>query len=235
MKLGIMQPYLFPYIGYFQLINVVDKFVVYDDIKYTKKGWINRNRILVNGKDQLFTLPLKKDSDFLDVCQRKLADNFGVERRKILNRIDAAYRKAPYFEEVFSIISDCMLYDEKNLFNFIYYSIKKVTDYLGIETKLVISSEIGMKERLKGEARVISICKKLGANHYINAIGGVELYNKDNFLKENIKLNFIKSDIIEYKQFDNAFIPSLSIIDVMMFNSREEIAKMLNSYTLIQN
>ena len=233
MKLAIMQPYFFPYIGYFQLMNAVDVFVVYDDIKYTKKGWINRNRILVNGKDLLFTLPLKKDSDYLDIYQRKISNDFHTESKKILNRIEAAYRKAPYFKEVFSIVTGCILYKEENLFNFIYYSIEKVKTYLDIKTKLIISSEIGIRERLKGEARVISICKQLKTMHYINAIGGVKLYNKDTFLKENIKLNFIKSDEIEYKQFDNIFVPWLSIIDVMMFNSREEIAKMLNSYTLI--
>jgi hypothetical protein len=214
-------------------MNAVDKFVVYDDIKYTKKGWINRNRILVNGKDQLFTLPLKKDSDYLDVCQRRLSNNFDVESKKILNKIETLYRKAPYFKKVFPLVTDCLLYDEKNLFKYIYYSIKKIKIYLNIKTKLVISSEIGIKERLKGEARVISICKKMKSTHYINAIGGVELYDKDTFLKENIKLNFVKSDMIEYKQFDNVFVPWLSIIDVMMFNSKKDIAKMLLSYTLI--
>jgi hypothetical protein len=233
MKLGIMQPYFFPYIGYFQLINVVDKFVLYDEIKYTKKGWINRNRILSNGKDYLFTLPIKNDSDYLDICDRKLANNFNIEAKKILNKIEASYRKAPYYEEIYPIISDCLLKKEDNLFNYIYYSIEKIKNYLDIKTELLIYSNLGIKNRLKEEERVIQICKHLEATYYINAIGGVELYNKEIFLKENIKLNFIKSDMIEYQQFDNAFIPWLSIIDVMMFNSKEDIIKMLNSYTLI--
>lgn len=234
MKLAIMQPYFFPYIGYFQLMNNVDNFVVYDDIKFTKKGWINRNRILVNGKDQLFTLPLKKDSDYLDVCQRKLSDNYKTEAKKLLNKIEASYKKAPHFKEAYPIITDCFLYKEENLFNFIYHSIEKIKAYLGIKTKLLINSKIGLKERMKGEARVISICKHLGASHYINPIGGLELYDKETFLKENIKLNFIESnDVIRYKQFDNIFAPWLSVIDVMMFNNKEEIAKMLELYTLI--
>lgn len=233
MKLGIMQPYFFPYIGYFQLINAVDKFVVYDDIKYSKRGWINRNRILLNGKDQFFTLPLKKDSDYLDICQRKLSNNFDIESKKILNKIETLYRKAPYFKEVFSVVINCMLYKEENLFKYVFYSIDKIKTYLDIKTKLITSSEIGIRKRLKGEAGVISICKKMKSTHYINAIGGVELYDKDTFLKENIKLNFIKSDMIEYKQFGNVFVPWLSIIDIMMFNSKKDIAKMLRSYTLI--
>src|SRR5574340_416914 len=149
MKLAIMQPYFFPYIGYFQLINTADKFVVYDDIKYTKKGWINRNRILVNGKDRLFTLPLKKDSDYLDVYQRKLADNYNSESKNILNKIRASYNKAPYFKEAFPVFADCILYQEENLFKFIYHSLEKINAYLGIKTKLEISSEIGIKKRLK--------------------------------------------------------------------------------------
>lgn len=234
MKLAIMQPYFLPYIGYFQLMNSVDNFVVYDDIEFTKKGWINRNRILVNGKDQLFTLPIKKDSDYLGVCERRLSNNYKIEAKKILNKIEIYYKKAPHFKEVYPIITDCFLYKEENLFNFIYYSIEKIKTSLGIKTKLLISSKIGLKERLKGEARVISICKHLGASHYINAIGGLELYDKEIFLKEDLKLNFIKSsDVIRYKQFDNIFVPWLSIIDVMMFNTKEEISKMLDLYTLI--
>lgn len=233
MKLGIMQPYFFPYLGYFQLINSVDKFVVYDDIKYTKKGWINRNQILANGKGQLFTLPLKKDSDHLDIYQRELSDNYQSEVKKILRKIEASYKKAPYYNEVYPIIADCLLYKDKNLFNFIYHSIEKIKEHLGIKTELLISSQIGIKERLKGESRVISICKHLKTSQYINAIGGVELYDKKTFLKENIKLSFIKSNMIEYEQFDNTFIPWLSIIDIMMFNSPQQINKFLNDYKLL--
>ncbi len=83
MKLAIMQPYFFPYIGYFQLINTVDEFVVYDNIEFTKKGWINRNRILVNGKDEYITLPIKKDSDFLHVKDRFLAETWSKDSAKM--------------------------------------------------------------------------------------------------------------------------------------------------------
>ncbi|KKS90472.1 MAG: hypothetical protein UV63_C0001G0076 [Microgenomates group bacterium GW2011_GWC1_43_11] len=228
-----MQPYLFPYIGYFQLIHAVDKFVVYDDIEYSKKGWVNRNRILVNGKDQLFTLPLKKDSDYLHISKRKLADNYRTEAKKIFNKINSIYKNAPYYDEVNRLIFDCLTYEDRNLFNFVYHSIREIINFLEIKTELLIFSKIGIKERLKGEQCVIQICKHLKASQYINAIGGVELYNKKIFLKENIKLNFIKSNFIEYKQFDNIFVPWLSIIDIMMFNSTKEIKKMLYSYALI--
>ena len=87
MKLAIMQPYFFPYIGYFQLIKSVDEFVIYDNIQYTKKGWINRNRILVNGTDYLISLPLKKDSDYLNVVDRQLAESWEKDRTKLLTLI----------------------------------------------------------------------------------------------------------------------------------------------------
>jgi hypothetical protein len=232
-KLGIMQPYFFPYIGYFQLMNSVDKFVIYDDIEFTKRGWIRRNRFLLNGKDSLFSLPLKNDSDYLDIVERELSENYEEEAEKILRRLSAAYQKAPYFEEVYPLIERCFLYEDRNLFNFIYNSIKEVVSYLNLETTMLVSSELGIEERLKGEERVLSICKHLGTDHYINAIGGKELYDKKRFLKEGVRLSFIKSGEICYEQFGKPFVESLSIVDVMMFNSPEEINAMLDNYELI--
>ena len=233
MKLAIMQPYFFPYIGYFQLIKAVDTFVVYDEIEYTKKGWINRNRILVNGKDEYITIPLKKASDYLFVNERYLADTWNIEKHKILNRIKESYRKALYFNEIFQIIEDCLLFENKNIFEFILNSIKVVNSYLDIKTPIVAVSTLSLNKELKAENKVIEICKTRNADTYINPIGGTKLYNKDMFFKNNIKLFFLKSNDIKYKQFNNEFVPWLSIIDVTMFNHKEEIVKMLDSYDLI--
>jgi hypothetical protein len=233
MKLAIMQPYFLPYIGYFQLIKAVDTFVVYDNIEYTKKGWINRNRILLNGKEEYFSIPLKKDSDYLDIDQRIIAEIYDKDSQKILNKIRQAYKKAPCFKEVYPIIEGCFLINNKNLFSFIYSSILKLVLYFDIKTQILISSQLGMNNRLSGENRVISICKHLNASHYINAIGGLSLYNKESFLNNNINLQFINSELITYVQFGNTFTPWLSIIDVMMFNPKAEIIRMLDSYTLI--
>jgi hypothetical protein len=232
MKVAIMQPYLFPYIGYFQLINAVDKFIIYDNIKFTKKGWINRNRILVNGKDDYITIPLKKDSDFLNVDQRVLADNFEEEKIKLLRRIKDSYQKATYFMEIYPLIEGIINNEEKNLFGFIYNSVSEICKYLSIKTEFIISSKLEIDHELKSENKVIELCKAVKAISYLNPIGGVELYSKDKFLSNNIQLNFVKSDLIEYPQFKNEFIPWLSIIDVMMFNSIKEIKRMLNAYIL---
>jgi len=233
MKLAIMQPYFMPYIGYFQLINSVDKFVIYDNIQYTKKGWINRNRILVNGNDQLITLPIKKDSDYLNVVERELSESWGKDKNKMLNVIKSSYIKSPYFQETFELISKCLNNPEVNLFKFIYDSIVLINDYLEIKTPIVISSTIKVDHTLKSQDKVLSLCKEQNADVYINSIGGVELYNKEIFKQNNIELNFIKSNPLQYKQFNSEFISWLSIIDVMMFNSKEQIKEYLNSYTLI--
>ena len=234
MKLAIMQPYIFPYIGYFQLINAADKFVVYDNIQFTKKGWINRNRILVNGKDEYFTIPLKKDSDFLNVDQRKLSDTFKTERIKLLRRITESYRKAPEFNSVYTLLESVINNDEENLFGFIYQSLQVVCKYLDIKTEFIISSAIPIDHQLKAQEKVIAICKAMDATQYINPVGGVELYAKEIFKQNNIELNFIKSNPIEYQQFNNIFIPWLSMMDVMMFNSKEKVQEYLQSdYTII--
>lgn len=233
MKIAIMQPYFFPYIGYFQLMCAVDEFIIYDNIQFSKKGWINRNRILVNGLDAYITLPLKKDSDFLDVNHRYLSDDWNVERKKLLNRITESYRKAPQFSEVFPLIEKSVLFEEKNLFQFIYHSIVCVKDFLEIKTPLVISSGLNIDHQLKAEKKVLALCKASRASTYINPIGGVELYDKQEFKNEGVELQFLKADNIIYKQYQNEFVPFLSIIDVMMFNTKENVKEYLKTaYTL---
>lgn len=231
MKLAIMQPYFMPYIGYWQLMNAVDTFVVYDNIEYTKKGWINRNRILLNGKVVLFTIPIKKDSDYLDVCDRFIADDFN--RKKILNTIKEAYRKAPYYNSVFPIVEEIIMCQELNLFKYIYNSIKIIRNLLGITTEMVISSSINIDHKVKGKDKVISMCREFEASIYINSIGGQLLYNKDEFLRNGVDLYFLKTDFTSYKQFGNDTINGLSILDVLMFNSIGDIKEMLTKYSLV--
>jgi len=233
MTIAIMQPYLFPYIGYWQLIQAVDTFVIYDNIQFTKKGWFHRNNILLNGKKTLFSIPLKKDSDYLDVVDRVLSDDSDRQIKKIIARIEGSYRHAPYFNDAFPLIKDILGSTEKNLFYYIYNSIQAINEYLDIKTKIILSSTLDTDEELMADERVIAINKTLHADHYINAIGGQRLYDKDKFLAENITLSFLNPETVEYKQFDNEFVPYLSIIDIMMFNSKDEIKEMLNKYTLI--
>ena len=228
-----MQPYFFPYIGYFQLINAVDEFIIYDNIQFTKKGWINRNRILVNHKEDYFTLTLKKDSDFLNVNQRFLSDTWPIERKKILNRIVESYRKAPQFAKVYPMLENCLNTDKSNLFDFILNSLKETLTFLSVPTKITISSSIEIDHELKSEEKVLAICKVQKSSTYINPIGGIELYSKEKFEKNGIKLQFQKSNSIKYSQYKNEFVPCLSILDVLMFNTPEEINIMLYQFQLI--
>jgi len=233
MTLAIMQPYLFPYIGYWQLINTVDTFVVYDNIQFTKKGWFNRNNILLNGKKTLFSIPLKKESSYVDVVNRHLANNSEKEIIKIISQIKNGYKKAPYFNAVFPIIEEIFLNKENNLFMYIFSSIQKMCKYLDINTKIVVSSSVNIDSNLKSQDKVLAISKVLNATKYVNSIGGRELYSKKDFEAKNIQLLFLESEVLDYKQFENEFVPYLSIIDVLMFNSKDEIKIMLGKYKLI--
>jgi hypothetical protein len=230
MKVGIMQPYFLPYIGYWQLLSAVDKFVVYDNIQYTKKGWINRNRFLQNGRDVLFTVPLKKDSDFLDVVKRSVAENY--DRTKLLNQLEASYRKAPFYKEVFPIVISIVESTQRNLFDYIFQSITEIAKFLGIKTLIVVSSSISIDHSLRGEEKVLAICSAMGATGYINASGGQDLYSKEVFAGHRINLEFINTRPIRYQQYGDEFVPNLSIVDVMMFNSRASICAMLQEYDL---
>ena len=231
MKLGIMQPYFFPYIGYWQLINAVDKYVIYDDVNFIKGGWINRNKILMNGEAKLINLKMNGASPNKLINEIELADD-SIYNKKLLKTIENCYKKAPYFEKAFPIIESIINNDEKNLAKNLEYLIKKICEYLLIDTEIFISSNIKKNNDLRGQDKVIEISKLLGANEYYNAIGGKELYSYEDFEESGIKLSFIKTKEIEYKQFNNNFISNLSIIDIIMFNSVDEIKKILNMYEL---
>ncbi|MDD2702127.1 MAG: WbqC family protein [Sideroxydans sp.] len=229
---AIMQPYFLPYIGYFQLIAAADRFVVYDNIKYTKKGWINRNRLLLNGQDALFSLPLKKDNDSLDVCERELAADFN--RAKLLNQFRGAYRSAPYFEQTLPLIEGIVNHADGNLFGYIHHAISRVCQHLAIATPIEISSHIDIDHSLKAQDKVLAICQALGADTYVNAIGGMELYSREDFQARGITLKFIRSMPFEYPQFGGTFVPWLSILDVMMFNSPAHVHDVIhNGFELI--
>jgi hypothetical protein len=234
MKLAVMQPYFFPYIGYFQLISVVDKFIIYDDVNYINRGWINRNNILINGKAGLITLPLcnatqnRYIKDIVPDFQNKQRDN-------ILRTIEHSYKKSSYFNAVFNILNNLFNIKSVSISEFNYICIQSICDYLGITTKLIPSSTIYENIELSGQNRIIDICKKENASSYFNPIGGTELYDKECFRKEGLDIYFIKTNTIVYKQYKNSdkFVPNLSVIDLIMNNSISEIQIFLKQFNLI--
>lgn len=230
MKLAIMQPYFFPYIGYFQLINAVDKFILYDDVNFIKNGWINRNRIIINNEVKYLTIPLKNASSFKKINE---IDCF-IPVKELSNKIMMSYKKAPYFDNVWPLIKEILNSNLDKISPLAILSIKKISEYLDLNSTFEISSEYYAETKeLQKENRLIYICKMNATKIYINPSGGVDLYKKDDFKKENIDLFFLKTNFIEYKHFSNDFISGLSILDILMFNSKDEIKSMLENYELI--
>lgn len=228
-----MQPYFLPYIGYFQLIRAVDEFIVYDNIQFSKKGWFHRNRMLQNGKDEYFSLTLKKDSDFLDVRDRRLSETWPADREKILRKIKENYRKAPHFEMVYPITEQIFHFPDNHLFNFILFSLQSVCSYLEIATPLTVSSTLAIDHSLKSQDKVIALVKAAGGDIYLNPIGGFDLYDPAGFKAQGLTLQFHKARPFSYPQYGNEFVPWLSVLDLMMFNSREQITGWLDNFDII--
>lgn len=234
MKLAIMQPYLFPYIGYFQMINIVDIFVFYDDVNFIKKGWVNRNRILVNKKEFTFSVPLNKISQNVIIGETFInLEIFESWKEKTIQTLLYNYKKAPYFSQVNELINCVLNKNYTTVSDLAIESIIATSEYLGFKTTFFKSSERYENRDLERQARLIDICNKENATDYINAPGGTELYDKKSFKEKGIELSFIKTLHIEYEQFNNDFVPWLSIIDVLMFNSIEEVKGMLDKYELV--
>lgn len=233
MKVAIMQPYIFPHIGYFQLINEVETFVFYDDVNFIKRGWINRNKILINGNKSLITFPCLKVSQNKEIREIEI-DLSDIAYKNFLKTIYYSYKKAPFFDKVYSIIVECLESDSKTISELAILSVQKTCNYLEIKTNLELSSQKYAHTKELGKAeRLIEIVKENKATQYINAIGGQKLYTKEYFKSLGVDLFFLNPNTLTYKQFDNPFVPNLSIIDVMMFNSVEEVKLMLNNYELI--
>lgn len=231
MKLGIMQPYFFPYIGYWQLINAVDRYVIFDDVNYIKRGWINRNNILYRGESRRINLHIKNAS------QNRLINDTYIAQTKddniaLLAVIKEAYMKAPCFEQIYYLLDKIINFPERNLAKYLRNQIEIICEYLDIKTQICCSSEIDKNNSLKGEEKIIEICRNIGADYYINAIGGRKLYHQDKFRNCGIKLRFIKNLSEPYAQYGGEFLPDLSIIDVMMFNDNAKIKEMLEAIQL---
>ena len=231
MKLGIMQPYFLPYIGYWQLMNAVDKYVIYDDVNFIKGGWINRNRILINGAPSFINIPM------IGASSQKLINQVGVNtdtrlHEKNIRMIEDVYRRAPYFSDCYPVLADIIRYKSDNLADYVANSIIKVADYLQMDTEFIISSSIDKDCSLKGKDKVIQICNIIGAEEYYNAIGGIDLYDKSEFKDHGINLHFLRTNEIKYRQYGDGFVSNLSIIDMMMFNSLDEIKENLRLFSL---
>ncbi|MES9972001.1 MAG: WbqC family protein [Candidatus Thiodiazotropha sp.] len=231
-KVAIMQPYLFPYVGYFHLIEASDVFVFYDDVNFIKQGWINRNRILVQGNPHTFTIPISNISSNAAIKDSQISIN-ARWRRKFFGTITQAYKNSPNFDPVMELLHDVLNEDTGSISDLAIASILRVYDYLGIAKQFEKASVISPHSHGLGkEQRIAAITKGLGFTSYVNAINGKALYSKQSFKELGIQLSFVKSKNIVYKQFEDEFVPWLSIIDVLMFNGVGEVRDILTQYEL---
>jgi hypothetical protein len=229
---SIMQPYLLPYIGYFQLVACSDIFVALDDVQYIKRGWINRNRILLNGRPDWITLPVAYGDHHLSIRERRYTQpEHHVPR--MLRRVEAAYRAAPFFDVAFPFLQDALSLDESNVAAFNLSVLKCLTARVGIRTPIVVSSSLAVGKELRGQDMVIAKCRRVGATRYVNPLGGTSLYDKRCFADAGITLNFLKSTVSPYQQFGQTPVPFLSIVDVLMFNDETAISRMLTEFELL--
>jgi hypothetical protein len=228
-----MQPYVFPYIGYFHLIEATDKIVFYDDVSYINRGWINRNRILLNNKDFLFTIPISNASQNKRINEIKpLIDN--KFKNKFYTQLEIAYKNAPYYFEVKELIYFVLNEQYNNIADLAIKSITTIYDYLEKEINWTKSSVCSpFSNGLDRSDRLIQISKELGCTVYINSNGGQKIYDKEYFKNQGVQLNFIESKKVEYKQFKNDFIPWLSIIDILMFNDKKNIQNQFNAFCIL--
>ncbi len=230
MKIAIMQPYFFPYIGYFQLIKSVDKFVFYDDVNFIKNGWINRNRILTNGAPSYFTIPLKGASSNKLINQIEFLD----VTAKLKKTIEQVYKKAPHFVTVADLVFECLSFQTSLISELAENSVIKTSKFLGLNTVFERSSSLyNDSQGLAKTERLIKICKLSSAFTYHNPAGGQLIYDKKDFWVSNIELRFLQTQSIDYTQYGQEFVPFLSIIDVLMFNSVDKVRKFLDLYELI--
>ena len=233
--LGIMQPYFFPYLGYWQLLNYVDKYVLYDDIQFIKSGYVNRNAFLMNGEAQRFTINLVKDSDQKYICERSVSTIWREkDSKKFLRQVEQSYRKyAPLYASVYPILEKIVNYENNNLFEYVAHSIQEICAYIGITTPIIASSTLDHKD-YAGEEKVLEICRLLDAEIYVNAIGGKSLYHQDRFAARLVELKFLKANLTPYPQGKaGRFVPYLSILDILMWNDSAAVGQLLNDFSLV--
>lgn len=237
MKLGVMQPYFFPYIGYFQLLNEVDRWIAFDDIQFIDKGWINRNRILHPdpAKEwQFITLPLARRGQFDNICDIFIKTELNW-RAQILGKLTLYRKKAPYYRQVIDLIHNCFEADEQNLSKFVIRTLRLTADYLGIKTVIEVQSETDLNIGSIDHAGqwALRIAEAVHATEYINLPTGKGIFKQEEFDEADIKLSFLEPALLEYPQIRGGFVSGLSIIDVMMFNSPEAVRELLREYRLV--
>jgi hypothetical protein len=225
---AIMQPYFFPYIGYFQLMHAVDTFVIYDDAQYMKGGWINRNRIRNGGTTAWLTLPVHAARLELPINQREYVLEEGVAR--VRGQLRAAYRKAPCRAEAGEAVDEVLGFGDANVAAFNAHLLQALARRLGIACRFLPASRLGASAGLRGQARVIDLCRRVGADHYVNPIGGTALYDAASFDAAGLRLSFLRTTVPPEALADGP--QHLSILDGLMREGFAACRARLGDYVL---
>jgi hypothetical protein len=230
MKLAVMQPYFFPYVGYFDLISRVDQWVVFDTAQYRRHGWVNRNRILrpVQGW-QYITAPLLKHPRETRICDIQVVS--GQDWRARIERQLEHYRgHAPYFDAAWGLVRDCLSVPGASLSRMNVEALRRICALLEIRFSFTILSEMDLPLGPVEEPGdwALRIAEALGAQEYVNPPGGQDLFDPEKFAARGIRLTIQEPVAFRYQVPGYCFEPGLSIVDALMWNSRDRLRDFLH-------
>lgn len=237
MNVAVMQPYLFPYLGYFNLIHACDAFIFLDNVQHIPRGFVNRNRILMTGSAHMFTVPLAAAPRDKWINERHVGGNFHQFYNKFIATLEHAYSKAPHKHEILELVSQVLGCGEENLARLCDKSIRAVCRYLGLERTMLVASDMlttDQARQLRGQDKIIRLAVMAEATRYLNPMGGIELYAPEDFANAGMELRFVQPTLPEYPQEDSTFIPGLSIIDVLMHVQPETVRHFLTAYVVLE-
>lgn len=237
MNVAIMQPYFFPYIGYFSLIQSCDKFIIFDTPQFMRKGWIERNRILkLSGGSSYIKVPLVKSPLNTSIVDMEINNDIDW-KNKIFAQLEIYKKISPYYTQTLSLVNQCLEGEYTKISKLNENIIRKISAYLGITTDITVYSEQSdiINNVNSPDEWALEICKKIGADTYINAPGGKSFFDKQKYIDAGINLLFINPELKEYKQGVNSFEPGLSIIDILMFNSKETVMSFIKAYSITKD
>lgn len=230
MVLGFMQPYFFPYLGYFDLINYSDRWIVFDTAQYIRRGWINRNRILHPEKGwQYIVVPIQKSKREEAIGNIRISDQ-EAWKEKIIGQLNHYKKHARYFKEIRSLLIDCLCTDEKKISKLNTAILKKICTYLDIPFQYQYFSEMNLDlppVEYPGDW-ALHLSEALGAKEYVNPPGGRDLYDNQKFEKRGIKLTIREISLFEYECNHYQYEQNLSIVDVLMWNAPENVKTYLD-------
>lgn len=227
-RIAVMQPYFFPYVGTYQLAQAVDEFVFFDDVNFIKKGYIHRNAVLLDGQAHPFTVPVQDASQNRPICDHHYTGDW----QPFLNLLHRAYRRAPCFDAGYALVEAVAKHGDDNVARKNALSFVRVFEYLGLEKTWSVASAHALPTEIRGPRRILALCRALGATAYVNASGGRTLYEAGDFEREGVDLRFLASQTDAYPQLGHAFVPNLSMIDLLMHLRPAEVTARLMQFRL---